>query len=52
MDLCKDQIYNAYESCFFWKLLPANTYVSSQEKTAPGAKTETEYNVAVCANAS
>lgn len=53
MDLCKDQIYNADESGLFWKLLPGRTYVSSQEKTAPGAKTEKQrITFLCCANAS
>lgn len=38
--LCKDQIYNADESALYWKMLPEKTYVSSEEKTAPGRKIE------------
>lgn len=37
-DLNQHQIYNADETGLFWKLLPEKTYVSLNEKTAPGLK--------------
>lgn len=53
MGLCKDQLYNADESGLFWKLLPEKTYVSTLEKSAPGAKTEKQrFTFLCCANAS
>lgn len=52
LGLVNDQLYNADESGLFWKLLPQKTYVSSLEKTAPGAKTEKQrVTFLCCANA-
>ncbi|GBP05075.1 Jerky protein homolog-like [Eumeta japonica] len=40
LGLNNDQLYNADESGLCWKNVPNKTYVSSLEKTAPGAKME------------
>lgn len=37
-DLNSNQIYNADETGLYWQLLPDKTYVSINEKTAPGMK--------------
>lgn len=53
LGLTADQIYNADESGLYWKLLPEKTFVSSQEKTAPGRKTEKQrITFMACTNAS
>lgn len=52
LGLSNDQLYNADESGLFWKILPTKTYVSSQEKSAPGTKTEKQrITFLCCANA-
>ncbi|XP_072263547.1 tigger transposable element-derived protein 1-like [Pyxicephalus adspersus] len=33
-----DQIFNANETCLFWKKMPERTYISMEEKSAPGYK--------------
>lgn len=53
MDLCQEQIYNADESGLYWKLLPTKTYVTLQQKQAPGRKSEKQrITFLSCANAS
>lgn len=48
-----DQLYNADETALFWKLLPEKTFVSFQEKTAPGRKLEKQrLTFLACTNAS
>lgn len=37
-NIIRDQLYNADETGLFWKILPDKTYVSHQEKIAPGKK--------------
>lgn len=45
------QIYNADETGLFWKLLPNKTYVSKDEKSAPGNKVSKDrISVLLCAN--
>ena len=47
-----NQIYNADETGLYWKLLPGKTYVSREEKTAPGRKTAKErITFLACTNA-
>lgn len=38
MDLSEEQVYNADESAAFWRVLPGNTWVHANEKSAPGRK--------------
>lgn len=53
LGLCEDQLYNADESGLYWKQLPEKTFVSSLEKTAPGAKMEKQrLTFMCCSNAS
>ncbi|XP_037817425.1 jerky protein homolog-like, partial [Lucilia sericata] len=53
LGLSNDQLYNADESGLYWKLLPQKTYVTSLEKSAPGAKMEKQrITFLCCANAS
>ncbi|XP_037811958.1 jerky protein homolog-like, partial [Lucilia sericata] len=53
LGLSSDQLYNADESGLYWKLLPQKTYVTSLEKSAPGAKMEKQkITFLCCANAS
>lgn len=53
LSLCEDQLYNADESGLYWKQLPDKTYVSSLEKSAPGAKMEKQRLTFMgCSNAS
>lgn len=52
LQLTKEQIYNADETALYWKLLPGKTYVASEEKTAPGRKTEKQrVTFLACTNA-
>ena len=52
LNLHKIQLYNADETDLYWKMLPANTYVLSTEKSAPGRKTEKQkITVLFCTNA-
>ncbi|XP_039948366.1 jerky protein homolog-like [Bactrocera tryoni] len=48
LGLSREQVYNADESGLFWKLLLQKTYVSSLEKTAPGAKMEKQRITFLC----
>ncbi|XP_031334645.1 jerky protein homolog-like [Photinus pyralis] len=51
--LNSNQIYNADETGLYWQLLPDKTYVSINEKTAPGMKTSKQRITFLgCANAS
>lgn len=53
MRITNNQIYNADESGLYWKLLPTKTFVSSDEKMAPGRKlAKDRLTFMVCTNAS
>lgn len=53
LGISRDQIYNADETGLFWKLLPDKTFVASDEKIAPGRKTEkARVTFVACTNAS
>lgn len=52
MGVTEEQIYNADETGLYYRLLPENTYVSSNEKSAAGHKKSKERLTAMlCANA-
>ncbi|XP_050293700.1 jerky protein homolog-like [Anthonomus grandis grandis] len=52
LNLDYNQVYNADQTGLYWKLLPGKTYVSSEEKTAPGRKTAKEkITFLACTNA-
>lgn len=52
LNLDYNQVYNADETGLYWKLLPGKTYVSSEEKTAPGRKVAKErITFLACTNA-
>ncbi|XP_018569629.2 jerky protein homolog-like [Anoplophora glabripennis] len=51
--LNSNQLYNANETGLYWQLLPDKTYVSINEKTAPGMKTSKKRITFLgCSNAS
>lgn len=53
LELTNDHIYNADETGLFWKILPNKTFVSADEKNAPGHKLAKErVTLLVCTNAS
>ncbi|XP_069815138.1 tigger transposable element-derived protein 1-like [Dendropsophus ebraccatus] len=41
-DYCAQQLFNVDESGLFWKRLPNRTYISKEEKSAPGHKVSKE----------
>lgn len=52
LDIKEDQLYNADESCLYYRLLPQKTFVAANEKSAPGRKIPKErVTFLVCANA-
>lgn len=52
LGLKREQLYNADETGLFWRMLPNKTYVSANEKTAPGTKIEKQrFTAMFCANA-
>jgi hypothetical protein len=52
-DLSLEQIYNADETCLYWKALPSKMLVSQEEKSVPGHKSSKERTtVLACSNAS
>lgn len=53
LNLCDHQLYNADETGLYWQLLPDKTYVSLDEKSAPGMKSAKQRITFLgCANAS
>lgn len=52
LQLTHDQLYNADETGLFWKLLPERTLVTSEERSAPGRKTDkSRVTLLACTNA-
>jgi hypothetical protein len=48
-----EQVFNADETGLFWKKMPARTFISTQEKAAPGFKAAKDrVTLLLCANAS
>ena len=53
MELTEDQVYNADESAAFWRVLPNQTWVHQEEKSAPGRKiSKDRVTFMPCCNAS
>ena len=48
-----EQVFNADETGLFWKRMPSRTYISKEEKSAPGFKVAKDrLTLLLCANAS
>lgn len=48
MNMTPDQVYNADESACFWKVLPDKTFITADEKAAPGRKISEDRFTCIC----
>lgn len=52
-DHLPEQVFNADETCLFWKRMPSKTFISKDEKSASGFKAaKNRVTLMMCANAS
>jgi len=53
LDYLPDQVFNADETGLWWKKMPSRTFISKNEKTAPGFKASKDrITLLLCSNAS